>query len=268
MSPGLRHNHVVDLEPGIYSAKQLLNLCCVANPTLAYSMSPAQIGTDVGIYLNELYLDGLTSPPSRAAALKFWEIEIGKAANGMPGAGEVAAALCDASPRKRWAARTYLAASARDYGWKELMGSGVSPEKSVWTVLGIEAVSYRGYGYGDEYSHYTELNFRAVGFTNFLATLGFANYCAHLEDPGVALLASLELASHKEDSSFLDGIVSKHKFSEAEIAPLLDDIYRMARGFQFDSAGRTSHPVLDKLKRMKLDVPELSPERLRELEDT
>ena len=85
----------------------------------------------------------------------------------------------------------------------------------------------------------------------------FTNNLAQL-DPGLALLMSMELAKEKKDASLMD-CVAGHKFTEAEMAVMKPDVYRIARA---------SKLVRDKLVQMKLDAPELLPDSLRELEKT
>ena len=79
-----------------------------------------------------------------------------------------------------------------------------------------------------------------------------------IENPKLALLASLQLTNEKQDTSYLDAIVSKHAYTEAEIASIKPDLYRMAR---------SSKAIRDKLTEMKSQVPALSPEALSELEN-
>ena len=73
------------------------------------------------------------------------------------------------------------------------------------------------------------------------------------------LVTSLELTREQMDTSLLDELVSKHKYSEAEIVSIASDVYRFAH---------ESSDVLNKLKSMKLDVPEFSPVSLRDLGET
>lgn len=80
-----------------------------------------------------------------------------------------------------------------------------------------------------------------------------------IKNPSLALLTSLQLAKEKRDTSYLDKLVSKHTFNEAEIVAIKPELYRMAR---------SSKAVRDKLLAMKSQVPELSPQAIGELEKT
>jgi hypothetical protein len=238
-------NYGIDLPKSVYSIRQILNLSCVANPTVEFRFWPDGQAAVVMMPTRLEYPNPLAPP--RATAVRFWEIEIGasKSTNGVPSAEEIGAAMSDPNPRKRWAARVYFEATLHSYQLSDIVGNGEDPERAVWAALGLEAATHRGSG--DD--HFFD--------ARNLGKLPIKDYLPRLKDPGVALLASLELAREKSGSSYLDEIVNGHKFTEAEIVPLLPDICRMAHG---------SGLVLAKLKTMKFDVPELSEEALRAMD--
>lgn len=232
----------VELPTGVYSARDVLNFCCIANPSKAFLVSSGKKGQLSMLPRNLSYANPLAPP--RAAAVRFWEIEIGSSANGTPSPAEISAAMSDANPRVRWASRAYLEATKQNYQAKDLFGNADSPEKAAWSALGYEAAIFRG-----------------VNDPRFLLNLGseFTDTAMHLRDPGLALLVSLELAREKQITNSLDIIVTEHKFSASEIASIKPDVYRLAH---------QSVLVLNKLKVLKLEVPEFAPEALRELEHT
>src|SRR5208283_5323910 len=144
------------------------------------------------------------SPP-RAAALKFWEIEIGKPTNQVPTIAEVDTALSSANFRVRWAARNYLEASPVNYQARDLVTRAGTALEAVWAALAMKSNETM-----QETDPYLTLPFmsRAVNaFTNGLANL----------DPGLALLTSMELAMEKNDSNIMN-VFTNHAFSSAEIA--------------------------------------------------
>jgi hypothetical protein len=232
----------VDIPSGIRTTKEILNICCVANPLVAFMVFPE---IDGALIIAPRYLDYLNPlAPPRVMAVRFWELEIGKATKGIPSADEIGLAMCDTNPRKRWAARSYLEAASKNYRWSDLVGNGVDPERALWTALGIEAATFRG-----------------INDEGFLLNMGAAvtNNLARLQNPGLALLTCLELAREKQDTGLIEGVFRNHKFSPSEIASIEPDVYRMFHG---------SELVRDKLKALKLQMPEFSGEALRELEKT
>ena len=247
-SPSSAYSYFVDLPSGVCSAREILNSCSTANPTKAFAVGLESVKSSnkLSISICDLhYLNPMALP--RVAALKFWEIDIGKPANEIPSAHEVNAALCDANSTKRWAAVAYLEAAQANYSPVKLIEKADEPEKAVWVALGVENTLYRGIG---------DLTF----FKNVAAHIPeFMNDFVQIKDPKLALIASLEMTREKQDASYLDAIVSKHKYSEAEIASIKPDIYRLAHEYPL---------ALDKLEAMKLDVPEFSPKALHELAET
>ena len=88
---------------------------------------------------------------------------------------------------------------------------------------------------------------------------GIAEDLTQIKDPSLALVTSLELAREKQDTSYLDSIIRQHKYSKTEIDSIKADIYQLAH---------KSKLALNKLKALKLDVPEFSPKALDQLENT
>jgi hypothetical protein len=242
LGSGNSMSYYVDLESGVHSVRQILNLCCVQNPAAAFEVEPGRvesshclIGIDYSYYPNPM------SPP-RPLAVKYFEIEVGKPTNDIPSTAEVSTALSDPSPRKRFAARNYYAMTQMNYSWVDLIAKSDGLEKKIWTALGI-TTAFLGNG---------SLPFAAI-------SSGLTNDFVKIKDPQLALVLSLELARNKQDLPYLDSIVSQHKFTEPEIASIKPDVYRLAH---------ESPLALDKLKALKVDVPEFSAKALRELADT
>jgi hypothetical protein len=235
------HSYGVDLPAGVYSARDILNACCIAFPTRTFAVAPGPRGALSITPLTLLSMDRL-SPP-RAAAVMFWETEIGQPTNGTPSLEEIAVALSDPSPRKRWAARMYQNATFVNYKTEELEKSD-DPERAIWAALAMKSM----YVISGEQAYVSGKEKVMQAFTNGLAQ----------RDPGLALLTAMELAREKKDPSIID-CVAGHKFTAEEIAVIQPDLYRIAR---------QSKLVRDKLVQMKFDAPELSPESLRELENT
>jgi hypothetical protein len=248
--PGPVFDYAVDLPKGVYSARDIVNFCCIANPTKAFrffagSIFPSSRG-GLTMLPDNLFYSSRLAPP-RAEAVRFWEIEFGKSlsASGIPSDEELCGALADPNPGKRWAARIYLEAAWQHYPWFDVIGKSHGAEQAAWAALGLQAAGFRG---SDGRS-----------LVLFRTVKGFADKLVQIKDPGLALVTSLELNREKQDTSYLDAIVRRHKYTEAEVASVKPDIYRLAH---------ESRPVLDRLKKMRLHVPEFSRKALRELEDT
>jgi hypothetical protein len=132
------------------------------------------------------------------------------------------------------------------------LGEGVaSPDlkTDVWELLGFKCANL--VGHGESAFFIKEPKFSGTNRAITMRNLARVN-------PGLALVTSMELAREQQDPSTMD-MVAGHKFTEAEIAVIKPDVYRIAR---------ESKLVRDKLIQMKFEAPELSPAGLHELENT
>jgi hypothetical protein len=187
--------------------------------------------------------------PPRTLAVAYWENEIGKPAKAAPSIGEIGTALASPNPRTRRAAQRYLELTPDNYKTMDLLKTNSLEDlrKADWALLASK-------------SRNSPLSTDLALFSGSAAPwimMSFTNDLARV-DPGLGLLVSMELAREKKDPTIMD-CVAGHKFTEAEIAVIKPDVYRIARG---------SKLVRDKLVEMKFDAPELSPASLRELENT
>jgi len=228
----------VDLSAGVYSIRDVLNLCLVENPHLIlYSRHFSNGDPSIGF-------SNLMNPKdtSRTAPAKFWHGVMGDGKSGVPSIEEVGAALSDANPRKRWAACVYLRMESdslqqRGRYWKLFSSIDSDPQKAVWEALaGATIVGGVNYGHLERLQQFV---------TNDLPQL----------NPGLALLACMQLAMQKNDPGIMDPVVG-HKFSIAETDAIKPEFYRLFW---------ESKLVRDKLLQMKFDAPELSPQSLNEL---
>jgi len=242
----------VDLPAGVYSAREILDLCCVANPSKAFVVRPAYGKQEpLVIFLEGLHAYNPLVPP-QDEAVRFWELEIGKPTNGMPSNEEVRAAMSDATnPEKRIAASLYVEACEFNYSPAILIGNADGSEQAIWTALEVESAEWRDALWSDAHARF---------FTEMPRSIPrMGEDLKKIENPDLALLVSMQLMREKQDTSYLDAIVSKHTYTKEEIASIKPELVR---------AARSSEIVRDKLKGMKLNVPELSPEALHELENT
>ena len=244
----------VELPSGEYSAREILNFCCAASPTKAflirqqYSRGQGQEHKGRGrliIFLKDLGFLNSLAPP-RIEAVKFWEVEIGKPKNGTPSFEEVRAAMSDPNPKKRSAASLYVEACIKNYPTIDLIENADGADEAVWTVLGLQNALWRD----------SATNFFSHMMRKFPR---LREDLRRIENPSLALIASLQLTREKQDTSHLDELVEAHSFVEAEIAAIKPELDRMAR---------SSKAVREKLRAMKSRIPGLSPEDLAEMEQT
>jgi hypothetical protein len=236
----------VELPVGVYTAREILDFCCVADPTKAFQVRPVQWRQNSLVISRENLLSGDPLSPPRKQAVRFWGVVIGKSTNGIPSLDEIRKAMSNSDPGKRLAASLYVEACFMNYAPISLIGKAADSDQAIWTALGEEYAEWRE----ADTNYFTELIPRIPRLAKDLQ---------NIRDPRLALLASLQLTRENRDTSYLDSIVEKHVYTEAEIASIKPELTRMAR---------SSKAVRDKLMEMKSQVPELSPAALRELADT
>jgi hypothetical protein len=234
----------VSVPEGVYSVREILDLCCVANPTKAFLVQPhsAWQGALVIALKNLVSADPLSFP--RAEAVRFWELNVGTSTNRAPSYAEVRVTMSNADPGKRCAASLYVEASMRNYVPINMVDDAAGSEQAVWTALGMQYARWRG---PEDASFLTSMFER------------ISDDLQKIENPNLALLALLQLSREKQGSSYLEVVVSNHSYSELEIAAIKPELVRMAR---------SSRAVRDRLKQVRSRSPELSPEALDELANT
>ena len=236
----------IDIPAGTYSAREILNKCCVANPSKAFLIQPMwEKRGRFMIYLKDLVSVNPLTPP-RIEAVKFWEHEIGKSTNGTPSFDEIRCAMSDSNSMKRAAASLYVESSFMNYSPLALITNADSADKAVWTALGVQ------------YAVFKDFN------TNYFITLfpripRLREDLKRIDNPDLALLASLQLTREKKDTSYLDRVIHNHTYTEDEVLSVMPELIRMARA---------SKAVRDKLTEMKSPIPELSQQAMNELTDT
>jgi hypothetical protein len=238
-------NYPMDLPEGVFAARDIINFCCVADPTKAFAIEPPSTGR-LGLMPLNLHYGNPTAPP-RARAISFWEVEIGQPLTPIPSVDELVSALSDSNPRRRWAARAYLKATYEHYREPSLIAKCDEPRKAIWVAIALKSIDQAGRG---DQPYITVAPFAQFmqGFTNDLPRM----------NPALGLLAAMECAREKNDPRFMDA-VADHKFSGDEIESIQPDLNRIAR---------ESTLVRDKLIAWKSDVRELSAEVLSGLART
>ena len=228
----------IDLSAGTYAVRDIVNICCMASPTTGFGVSTNEYVHTLGIAALNLIRNDPLNPP-RAAAVKFWEIEMGRGSNAIPLVDDIGRALGDPNPRKRWAAMAYYRAADLNYSRLALLEHGSDPNQAVLAVLALKYQENRS----DPFLSNTEKVQQACSH-NF----------ARLR-PGVALVGVAEMAKERNDTNIMNAL-SKDKLSPAELEAVKPELIRIARG---------SELVRKQFLKMNLADPDLSPEGILEL---
>jgi hypothetical protein len=246
------YNYAVDLPAGIYSARDILNLCCVANQKTTFYIQLKQIdvpkmlssvagsnlwyntvsndnGSNLiqrGVYFTvpgtvgpgRLVDDGIGG--IRAGDLYLWQSEIDPAIKGPPTLSQIVDALASKDPRVRSVARNYIEMCWRVVDEAALVSEAGSTEKGIWTTVGvINRARTRSVALGKGPA--SDRMRKALQDDQELA-----------DKPGLKALAAMELARVTEDATFLEQ-VAKRPLSASEIADVKPDMIRSLRYSEF-----------------------------------
>ena len=239
--------YAVDLPAGVLSVKEILNLCCVADPAKAFKVRPAP-GRSGALQVIPVTLD-YNNPlaPPRQAAVEFWRQEIGEPTNGVPSLEELLSAISDKNPRMRWAARAYWDATSLNYSTSELMQGSRGSEQAIWAALAAGAVVFRGD------TNLALLKYETHEFPGLSADLD------HVQDPCLALIVLSQLEKEHRRIPYIDALVTSHSYSEEELASVRSDVFRLAR---------EAPSILKRLEALNLSSALFSAEAFKELTDT
>jgi hypothetical protein len=203
-------DYAVDVPAGTYTVRDLLNLCCAANPTKTF-FAQVRHGR---FFVTAVNLVSDEVRPVPAGALHLWDVEIRHGrGKGAPAQEHVMTALSDHDPEVRHAARNYLEAiiwSVPVDEWVNLRNSAV---QTLWTCIGVTSVLVRS----EEATHQA-----SIETMERLATDDFLAEC----EPGLAAITALELARLTRNARALE-IVRKRNLGANELAGVASDACRI-----------------------------------------
>lgn len=200
----------VNVPAGVYTVRDILNLCCVANPTKTFI---ARVG-DGGVFVMAVNIvpDKMRSVP--VSVLHFWDVEMRQErGEGAPTAEQVMRMLALQEAELRCAARNYLEAIIWSAQVDEWVTRSASIEQLLWTCIGITSVLVRSEGVTHQAS---------IETMKQRATDDFLAEC----EPGLAVMTALDLTRLTKNTRALE-VVKKRKFRANELAGVISDACRI-----------------------------------------
>jgi hypothetical protein len=207
-------NYPVDLQAGEYSVRDVLNTCCIANPSKTFYIQVYRNREPQFTVISAVNLSSHKSTAPRPGILLFWTLKIGKLTESIPANEQIQAALANPDPRIRWAARMYSQAMALHVPFEELMNNSQSQEQALWVCLGAINAFVRS----DEATYTDGIKKMQTVNKDF-----FEN-----GDPNLAVLVAVELARLANDVTALN-IVSQRKLRPGALASIKSEINYSAR---------------------------------------
>lgn len=203
-------DYAVDVPTGTYTVRELLNMCCVANPTKTFLVKVRQ----GGVFVTAVNLVSDEVRPVPVGALHLWDVDIRQGrGKGAPTQEHVMTALADQNPEVRRVARNYLEAIIWSVPVDEWVNRRNSTVQTLWTCIGVTSVLVRS----EEATHQA-----SIETMERLATDDFLAEC----EPGLALITALELARLTRDARALE-VVRKRNLGANELAGVTSDACRI-----------------------------------------
>src|SRR4030095_16473765 len=195
-------NYAVDVPAGIYAVRDLLNLCCVANPTKTFHAQAWHDGRGFVTAVN-LISDKANAVP--LGALHLWDVEVRQErGKGPPTQEHIMTALANQDAEVRRAARNYLEAVIASIPLDRWVSASASTAQKLWTCIGVTSVLVRS----EEATHRASIETEEQLATNDFLTEG---------EPGLAVITALDLARLTKDARALE-VVENRNFETIELA--------------------------------------------------
>jgi hypothetical protein len=203
-------DYAVDVPAGTYRIVDLLNLCCVANPTKTLAV---HIGDEA--LLTAVNLSADSPPGPRAGALYYWDREVRRTRDSAgPTDDQFIGALADPDANVRRAARNYLDAVIERIDVEALVRRSTIVEDSLWTCIGAVSVLVRSV----DATYLPAIDvMRRRATDDFLAS----------GELGVATVTALDLVRLTGDRRALD-VVMQRRLDPRALAPVASDVSRIA----------------------------------------
>jgi len=212
-------DYPVDLQAGVYSIRDILNICCLANPDRTFYVHFGHHGIFIITPLTVLLYNA--THPVTLGALSYWQSEIDNSMQKGPTEDQLIAALSSKDARIRFAARNYvdmnlyLTAMSTD----RLLSKTNSIEQLMWVAVGSISISTR-----------TDLGVNHLpAIDRMEKALKESDWSKIL---GLKVLVAVELARVEKDSSYLKQ-VADIPLSQAENENVKPDIIRNLRYSEF-----------------------------------
>ena len=203
-------NYAVNVPAGTYTVRDLLNICCVANPTKTFFAKVSH----GGVFVTAVNLVSDEVRPVPVGALHLWDVEIREVrGKDVPTQEHVMTALADHDPEVRRVARNYLEAIIWSVPADEWVSRSTSTVQMLWTCIGVTSVLVRS----EEATHRA-----SIETMERLATDDFLTEC----EPGLAVMTALELARLTRAARALE-VVRKRNIGANELEGVISDACRI-----------------------------------------
>jgi beta-lactamase regulating signal transducer with metallopeptidase domain len=210
------YQYPVDLPAGTYSVRDVLNLCCLADPDRTFAITaPRDGGCEIMPSLVFSWGIAVTvhATGGMPGALDFWRREVNALAQGPPSQEQLIESFASTNARVRWAARMYAVWEPIDT--RALEAPAAPTVEGIWAAVGLLGAR-----------ELTE-EVRRVRPALWLET-ALRDDTVLTNWPALRALAAVECARVTQDATLLER-AAKQPLSESEIAQVKPDMIRNLR---------------------------------------
>jgi hypothetical protein len=242
-------DYPVDVPSGAYNVRELLNLCCLANPTKTFFVRVQ----DDQSFITAVNLVSDRKLPVPPGGLFLWDVEVGKQRRlEEPTTEQIIMALANPVAKVRYAARNYLEAGIWRADIDDWLSLGFSAGQILWTCIGITSILVRS----EDAIH--------PASTEAMKRLATVELLAE-DEPGLAVMTALDLARLTKEPKALE-IVEKRNFTSATVAGITSDACRIAALSAYVREmlrAKTAQALLQALQPLAKMVQPVAPGKLR-----
>jgi len=204
-------DYAVDIPANTYQLDDVINLCCLANPSKTFAIYTSDGATVV----SAVNLAAESTRPLRAGAALYWDREVRHTRrDAEPSDDDLVAALSHSDADVRAAARNYLEARIERVDVDALVRRADRVDDALWTCVGVTSVLVRS----ESATHTASIEVMQARATDEFMTLG---------DPGLATVAALDLMRLTRERHWLD-IVSERRIDARALRAVVPDVCRVA----------------------------------------
>ncbi len=132
------YDYTVDLAAGTYTVRDIINLCCLADPTKTFYIGRrfGHVDRTVIYPLNLNTLAHRNDPLPKPGALQIWRLGVGPVGDEGPADDMVCRKMADGDPSVRASARNYASAEMFRIRLPDARGKLADPQIEAWVWLG------------------------------------------------------------------------------------------------------------------------------------
>lgn len=223
-------NYAVAVPEGTFSIRDMLNQCCLANPSKTFFVSLD--GSSTVIYPVNLVSDQTDTAP--VGAVSMWNLATERSSADAPSAEEIRAGLASADGNVRAAARAYLETMIFRWQPDAWIRETEDVSMGLWIAVAAAEIHVRI----PEVGGTPHTNTAVVQRIKTAADAGVLEEC----DPKLAVIAALEYARLTDDMTYVQPALGR-EIDASDLRDMAPEVFRICRSAPRLRAYLTAHDL-------------------------